>query len=180
MTNDRTTDTGRDTGPLTPVPLPIPVDDPPANQRSQRTWLIVAGAGGLLLLLAAVGWLLFGPNPMNDQRPVAVVQSFAAAIESRDVSRMLQHLEPTIYRREISPELRSYIEYVEEFQLNNPTYTLLSNDGTQAEVRWTGTLRYRVNLGTVVHDGERPIDTTVALRRYGNDWYIQSVNLPNE
>jgi hypothetical protein len=139
-------------------------------------WAIAAA---VLALGAIALFLLTRPSdPMSDTRPVEVVRGFAAAIEAKDASRMLAHVEPTIYRREISPEIRAYVEYLREVRFENARYELLDSDGATAHVRWTANMRYTLDLGEEVKSGERPIDTTFELRKIEGNWYLHGANLP--
>jgi len=164
--------------------------DPPAESRpaealvapsSRRrlagplAWAIaiaaLAIAGGAIFLLTRPG------DPMSDPRPVEVVQGFASAIESRDASKMLSFVEPTVFRREISPEIRSYVEHLREARFENPRYQLLDSDGDVAHVRWTATMRYTLDLGSETRSGQRPIDTTFELLKIEGSWYLHAMKL---
>lgn len=134
--------------------------------------LALAAVGGAVFLLTRPG------DPMTDSRPVEVVQGFASAIEARDASKMLSFVEPTVFRREISPEIRSYVEYLQEARFEGARYQLLDNDGDVAHVRWTATMRYTLNLGSEAKTGERPIDTTFELRKIEGSWYLHGMKLP--
>ena len=154
---------------------------PPASARRARLpapalWAIVAClvalAGGAAFLLTRPG------DPMSDPRPVEVVRGFASAIEARDTTRVLSYVEPTVFRREISPEIRSYVERLVEVRFANPSYQLLESDGETARVRWTATMRYTIGQGRDARSGERPIDTTFELRKIEGTWYLHSAKLP--
>jgi hypothetical protein len=167
----------RDTQPLTPPPeLLAPSGGRRAPVPGPWRWVIlVAGVA----LLAVVVFLLTRPSdPLSDSRPVEVVQGFAAALEARDVSKMLSYVEPTIFRREISPEIRAYVEYLKEVRFSNARYTLIDNDGERAHVRWTATMAYTLDLGSQTKSGERPIDTTFELTKFEGTWYLRSAVLP--
>lgn len=168
--NDAPTSEARkaDTGPLPALPA--------GPQRSvSARWL----AGGAAAVAAAIviGALLWWQRPEADLRPVIVVQEFAAAIEARDVSRMLALVEPTDLKRQVSPELRAYVEYIEEVRFDNAQYEMMRNDGERAEVRWTANMRYRISYGEV-RSGEHPVDTTFVLTKIEGAWYLSSVALP--
>jgi hypothetical protein len=167
----------RDTQPLTPPPdLIVPSPDRRARPPGPWRWAMLAAG---LALLAIVAFLLTRPaDPLSDSRPVEVVQGFAAALEARDASKMLSYVEPTIFRREISPEIRAYVEYLKEVRFTNARYTLLDNDGTRAHVRWTATMAYTLDLGSQTKSGERPIDTTFELTKFEGTWYLRSAVLP--
>jgi hypothetical protein len=166
MTQEPTTaERKRDTQPLTPPPeLLAPSPDRRARPPGPWRWaILIAG----LALLAIVAFLLTRPaDPLSDPRPVEVVQGFAAALEARDASKMLSYVEPTIFRREISPEIRAYAEYLKEVRFTNARYTLIDNDGERAHVRWTATMVYTLDLGSQTKSGERPIDTTFELIKF--------------
>ena len=167
----------RDTQPLT---LPPELLAPSADRRPRvpgpwRWAILVAG----IALLASVVFLLTRPvDPLSDTRPVEVVQGFAAAIEARDASAMLSYVEPTIFRREISPEIRAYVEYLKQVRFADARYTLLDSDGERAHVRWTATMAYTLDLGSQTKSGERPIDTTFELTKFEGTWYLRSAVLP--
>jgi hypothetical protein len=172
-----TTERKRDTQPLTPPPEML-ARSAARQARVPGPWrwaILVAGVA----LIAGVAFLLTRPaDPLSDARPVEVVQGFAAAIEARDVSKMLSYVEPTIFRREISPEIRSYIEYLKDVRFTNARYTLLDSDGERAHVRWTATMIYTLDLGSQTKSGERPIDTTFELTKFEGTWYLRSAVLP--
>lgn len=174
-TEERTSTPQRDTGPLPPL-APIPE---PALPTRRRNVAVLVGVVAVIAALAIAGVVIVTQNnPMQDRRPIEVTQRFVAAVGQRDVSAMLAQFEPTEYRRQASPELRMYMEYVEQFDIVDPRYELLSNDGERAEVRWTGTLNYRLNLGSTVKSGTSPIDTIVELSKIEGNWYISSARLP--
>ena len=129
--------------------------------------------------LAVVVFLLTRPSdPLSDSRPVGVVQGFAAALEARDVSKMLSYVEPTIFRREISPEIRAYVEYLKEVRFTDASYTLIDSNGERAHVRWSATMAYTLDLGSQTKSGTRPIDTTFELTKFEGTWYLRSAVLP--
>ena len=167
----------RDTQPLT---LPPETLAPSADRRprvpSAWRWLILAAG---VVLIATVAFVLTRPaDPLSDTRPVEVVQGFAAALEARDASKMLAYVEPTIFRREISPEIRAYVEYLKEVRFTNASYTLVDSDGERAHVRWTATMAYTLDLGSQTKSGERAIDTTFELTKFEGTWYLRSAVLP--
>ncbi len=173
MTQEQTSEQKKvDTGPLPPLP-----PAPPSPRRMSRWTMVGAGAAALVLAGVALWWFTRAPDPMTDPRPVQVVQNFVAATEARDVSRMLSYVEPTDLKRQISPELRSYMEYITDLQFNDETYTLIDNNGSIAHVRLTGTVRYTFDYGTVV-SGERPFDTLFELVLLEGAWYLRSMQLP--
>jgi hypothetical protein len=166
-----------DTGPLTPPPAPLrPSGDRRARPPSPWRWAIVAAV--LVPLIGAFFFFTRRPYPMSDQRPVEVVRGFAAAVEARDASKMLSYVEPTVFKREIGPEIRAYIEYIKEIRFDGARYELLDNDGDIAHVRWSGTMRYQIDFGSEVKSGDKPFDTTFELIKIEGAWYLRSVRLP--
>jgi hypothetical protein len=156
---------------------------PPAPARKARAplpgpirWAIFAGV--LAAVAGAVFLLARTSDPMRDTHPTQVVQGFAAALEARDASKALAYVEPTVFRREISPEVRSYVEYLQEVRFENARYELLDSDGEVAHVRWTATMHYTLNLGSETKSGDRPIDTTFELRQVEGNWYLHDAKLP--
>ena len=185
MSQDQTTtERKRDTQPLT---MPPELLAPSADRRNPDGWrgarvpepwrwaILVAG----IALVAGVVFVLTRPaDPLTDPRPIEVVQGFASALEARDVSKMLSYVEPTIFRREISPEIRAYVEYLKEVHFTDARYTLIDNDGERAHVRWTATMAYTLDLGSQTKSGERAIDTTFELTKFEGTWYLRSAVLP--
>lgn len=170
MSDERTTAfQERDTGPLPALP--------PATRRALPTQALLLGALAALGI-GAIIYLAWPADPLRDPRPAAVVQAFSAAIAARDVTQMLSYVEPTVFRREIGPELRAYIEYLDSAQFDDSSYTLVDNDGQRAHVRWKAKLHYQLNLGSQVTSGVQPIDTLVELVKIGDDWYLRDINLP--
>jgi len=166
----------RDTQPLTPPELPAPREQRRPRVPGPWRWAILAAG---IALLASVVFLLTRPaDPLSDARPVEVVQGFAAALEARDASKMLSYVEPTIFRREISPEIRAYDEYLKDVRFTDARYTLLDSDGERAHVRWVATMAYTLDLGSQTKSGERPIDTTFELTKFEGTWYLRSAVLP--
>jgi len=171
MTLEQTSEHKVDTGPLPPLP-----PEPPPRRRAPA-WGMIAGVALLALATIAIWWFTRPPDPMQDRRPVQVVQQFVAATEARDVSRMLEFVEPTDLKRQISPELRAYMEYVTGLQFDDSTYTLVDNDGVTAHVRLTGTVRYTIDYGTV-HSGTSPVDSLFELVMLEGSWYLRGMTLP--
>ena len=185
MSQDQTTtERKRDTQPLT---MPPELLAPSADRRNPDGWrgarvpepwrwaILVAG----ITLIAGVVFVLTRPaDPLTDPRPIEVVQGFASALEARDVSKMLSYVEPTIFRREISPEIRAYVEYLKEVRFTDASYTLLDSDGERAHVRWNANMAYTLDLGSQTKSGTRPIDTTFELTKFEGAWYLRSAVLP--
>src|SRR4051812_40631545 len=172
-----TTERKRDTQPLTmPPDLPAPSADRRARGPSVCRWALL-GAG--IAVIASVVFLLTRPaDPLTDTRPVEVVQGFASALEARDVTKMLSYVEPTIFRREISPEIRAYVEYLKEVRFTDAHYTLIDSNGERAHVRWNANMAYTIDLGSETKSGTRPIDTTFELTKFEGTWYLRSAVLP--
>ena len=161
-----------DTGPLAPLPAPVADERRP---RPRGPWLWVVLAVVAALVIAVVVLVTRSPDPRADQRPVEVVKGFVAAVEAKDATRMLSYVEPTVARREIGPEVRSYVEYIEKISFADARYELLDNNGDLAHVRWTGQMSYQLReLG----GGQKAIDTTFELRKIEGAWYLHSVKLP--
>ena len=187
MSQDQTTtERKRDTQPLT---MPPELLAPSADRRNPDGWrgarvpapwrwaILVTG----IALVAGVVFVLTRPaDPLTDPRPVEVVQGFASALEARDVSKMLSYVEPTLFRREISPEIRAYVEYLREVRFTDASYTLIDSDGERAHVRWNATMAYTLDLGSQTKSGTRPIDTTFELTKFEGTWYLRSAVLPKQ
>ena len=180
MSQDQTTaEPKRDTQPLTmPPELLAPSADRRASVPGPWRWAILAV--GVALIAGVVLVLTRPTDPLSDPRPVEVVQGFAAAIEARDATKMLSYVEPTIFRREISPEIRSYVEYLKEVRFTDASYTLIDNNGERAHVRWNATMEYTLDLGSQTKSGTRPIDTTFELTKFEGTWYLRSAVLPKQ
>lgn len=179
MTHDpRPAKTKPTTQPLTP-PAELSSPTQPARAPLPRWWrwaflaAVLALAGGAVLLLTRP------IDPLSDTRPVALVEGFADALAAKDADKMLAAMEPTIYRREIGPEVRAYVEYLQDVRFDNARYQLLDNDGERAHVRWTATMHYTLNLGDETKTGSRPIDTVFELTKFEGNWYIHSAKLPS-
>ena len=178
MSQDQTTtERKRDTQPLTmPPELLAPSADRRARVPGPWRWAILVAS---IALIGGVVFVLTRPaDPLSDTRPVEVVQGFASALEARDADKMLSYVEPTIFRREISPEIRAYVEYLKDVRFTDARYTLVDSDGERAHVRWIATMAYTLDLGSQTKSGERPIDTTFELTNFEGTWYLRSAVLP--
>jgi hypothetical protein len=178
MSQDQTTaERKRDTQPLT---MPPELLHPSADRRSgvPSPWRWAILVAGIVLIVGVVLVLTRPADPLSDARPVEVVQGFAAAIEARDASKMLSFVEPTIFRREISPEIRAYVEYLKEVRFTDASYTLIDSDGERAHVRWSANMAYTLDLGSQTKSGTRAIDTTFELTKFEGTWYLRSAVLP--
>jgi hypothetical protein len=120
------------------------------------------------------GCALPGARP-DDAAPRRVVERFVEALEDRDASALLALIEPADWRREIGPELRSYVGYVQRISFRRPTYTVESNNGDEARVRFVATLEYEIEG---VEPGEQPVDIIFEVVRLDGTWYVRSFDLP--
>ncbi|HEX5689020.1 MAG TPA: hypothetical protein VFX76_03415, partial [Roseiflexaceae bacterium] len=157
-----------------------PLSLPPAALLPQRRpiWQWLAAALAFALLAGIVLFVTRPSDPLTDQRPVEVVRGFVAALEARDASQMLAYAVPTDAKKELGPEVRAYLEYVDSLSFSDANYTLIDNDGERAHVRWTGTMHYRLNFGSEVKAGDKPIDTVYELTKFEGAWYLSSVTPP--
>jgi hypothetical protein len=163
-----------DTGPLS---LP-PVAPSALPTRHPFPWIWVAAGLALVLVAGAAIYFTRQPDPLADQRPVEVVKGFVAALEAKDASKALAFVVPTDIKKEIGPEVRAYLEYVESLSFSDANYQMLDNDGERAHVRWTATMHYKLNFGSEVKSGDKPVDTIYELIKFENAWYLQSVAPP--
>lgn len=174
----KTSEQTHDTGPLgTPPAPPDQLDKAPTTTADSGSWRSIIGLGllAIALVVGIVTVLNVFNNPANDKRPVEVVQGFATAIESKDVTEMLSYMEPTVLRRQIGPELRAYVEYIEQIRFTDTNYEMLENDGERAIVHWTGTIEYQLRERG---SGTNDLDQTFELVNIEGAWYIRSVTLP--
>jgi hypothetical protein len=141
-------------------------------------WGWLAGAIAALLIAGLAISITRPADPLADQRPVEVVRGFAAAIEAKDASRMLSYALPTDAKKELGPEVRAYLEYVDSISFSDARYTLLDNDGERAHVRWTSTMHYQLNFGSEIKSGDKAIDTVYELTKFEGGWYLSSVTPP--
>ena len=165
------------TQPLTPLEPAPP--EPPARAPLPGWWRWAVLATGLILVAGAVLLLTRTPDPLSDARPVETVKGFADAIAAKDADKMISFIEPTEYAKEITPEIRAYVEYLQDVRFDNSRYELLDSDGQRAHVRWTATMHYTLDLGDETKTGERPIDTVFELTKFEGNWYLRSAKLPN-
>lgn len=168
-----TAESTRDTGPLSlPPDAPAPIAAP--RRPPRPAWLLAAALALVLLVAGGLLWTNLN-NPANDQQPIAAVQGFVTALENRDTSGMLSYIEPTLQRREIVPELSSYVEYLERITIEDANYALLENDGQHALVRLTGTVDYQIReQGSATQQ----LDQTFELTKIEGAWYLAGVTLP--
>jgi hypothetical protein len=163
-----------DTGPLT---MP-PVASSALPTRRRFSWIWVAAALAAVVVVGVAIFFARQPDPLSDQRPVEVVKGFVAALEAKDASQALAFVVPTDIKKEIGPEVRAYLEYVDSLSFSDASYQLVDNDGERAHVRWTATMHYRLDFGSEIKSGDKPIDTTYELIKFENAWYLQSVAPP--
>jgi hypothetical protein len=164
-----------DTGPLT---LP-PVAPGQLTARRPLPWVWAIVALALVLAVGVAIYLTRQPEPLSDPRPVEVVKGFVAALEAKDASKALGFVVPTDIKKEIGPEVRAYLEYVESLSFSDANYQLVDNDGERAHVRWTATMHYKLNLGSEVKSGDKPVDSVYELIKFEGAWYLQSVAPPD-
>ena len=124
---------------------------------------------GALLLAACVG------QPLDNEGPVRAVEAFVAALEARDASAIIALLEPSDWRAEIGPELRSSLSYVSALDMRDARYTVVEHAGDSAVVRMVGTLAYTLAEGG---GGERAVDLRIEVARVGGAWYLRQLQLP--
>jgi uncharacterized membrane protein YvbJ len=172
--NPASADQKADTGPLTLPPVI------PGEQLARRPpiWIWAVAGVAVALVIAAVVYFTRPPDPMSDTRPVEVVKGFVAAVEAKDASKMLSFVVPTDIKREIGPEVRAYLEYIDALTFSDAAYTLVDNDGQTAHVRWTATMHYKLNFGDETKSGDKPVDTVFELTKIEGAWYLQNAQLP--
>jgi len=166
------------TQPLTPPPE-LAVSSPPHRAPLPGWWRWAFLAAVLVVIAGVVLLLTRPPNPASDTRPVELVKGFTDAIVAKDADKMLSYVEPTVYRREIGPEVRSYVEYLQDVRFDNARYELLDNDGQRAHVHWTANMHYTLDLGSETKSGDRPIDMVFELTKFEGNWYLHSAKLPS-
>jgi hypothetical protein len=130
-----------------------------------------------LLILAVLLLAGCGARPApDDAGAIRAVEQFVAALEARDASAIIDLIEPSDWRREIGPELRTYLAYMSSIELRDPTYSVQENDGQRAIVRAVGTLAYTLAEGGA--SGERPADLMIELVQVDDTWYLRQLQLP--
>jgi len=129
-----------------------------------------------LVLLCALLAAACAPRPVDNEGPVRAVEAFVAALEARDASAIIGLLEPSDWRGEIGPELRSYLGSLQAIQLRNAAYSVISNTGDTAVVRLVGTAAY--TLAENGASGERPVDLRIETARVDGQWYLRQLQLP--
>jgi hypothetical protein len=143
------------------------------GSRIVRQGLIV----GLLLWLSLV---LLGcasqPSEADNEAAIQVVKNFVAAVEKRDPSAMLNVIEPTEWRREIAPELRSYIGYIQRIAFQNPQYSLIDNTGELAHVRLVSSMEFALEGA---EPAKQDVDLTFELVKLDGTWYLRTFDLPS-
>ena len=117
----------------------------------------------------------FPAAPPDDAAPRRVVERFVEALEDRDTSALIALIEPADWRREIGPELRSYVGYVQRIRFRNPDYKVESNNGDEAHVRFKAALEYEIKE---VPPGKQDVDIIFELVRLDGTWYVRSFDLP--
>lgn len=116
------------------------------------------------------------PAPVDNDGPIQTVRAFVVALESRDAGAIIALIEPTDWRREIGPELRTYLGYLATIAITDETYAIERHQGDTAIVRVTGTLQYA--LAESGAGGERPFDLQIEVVRVDGVWYLRSLQLP--
>jgi hypothetical protein len=138
-----------------------------------------AGNFAFCVLHAACCALLLvacGPTPRDTAGPVRAAEAFVAALEARDASAIIELIEPSEWRAEIGPELRSYLGLVAELDLSGERYEVVEHQGDTATVQDTGTFAYTFAEGG--ESGERPVELWVETVRVDGRWYLRGVALP--
>lgn len=137
-----------------------------------RQWLMIGLVLGISMLLAACSGQ---PSAADNEAAIQVAKDFVAAVEKRDPSAMLDLIEPTDWRREMGPELRSYIGYLQSITFQNQEYSLVDNTGEIAHVRLVSTMEYALEgTGTAKQD----IDLNFELVKLDGTWYVRTFTLP--
>jgi hypothetical protein len=142
---------------------------PPAGAR-RRLPVLVA-----LLLLLALAACTQGASSEDNEAATQVVRSFVAAVEDRDASRIINLIEPADWRKDIGPELRSYVSFLERAEFRNPQYTVIDNTGDLAHIRLVSTMEYKIKG---VPSDEQQWDLTFEVVKLDGTWYLRNFDLP--
>lgn len=132
-----------------------------------------------LLAALVLVTLLTGCAAADDAGPLQLARDFVAAWEDLDVTRALNLMEPDDYdwRREIMPEMRSYISGVTALKFVEPTYTMVDNNGELAHVRVAATVAYTLENNVV---GDLDLDMVLEVVKLDDGrWYLRNVQLSN-
>jgi hypothetical protein len=130
----------------------------------------------VLAIIATITLLGCTAQPPDNAGPADAARRFVAALEARDTSAIMDLLEPSDWRKEIGPELRSYLGLISALNLRDASYMVTQNDGASAQVHITGTMAY--TLAESGAGGERPVDLLVEVVRVDGAWYLRSLDLP--
>ncbi|GAB4441265.1 MAG: hypothetical protein OHK0015_38370 [Chloroflexi bacterium OHK40] len=133
-------------------------------------------AGVILWIVCGALLAACAPTPPDAEGPVRATRAFVIALETRDASAMIALLEPTDWRGEIGPELRSSLALIEALDLRNEAYAVQEQRGNTAVVRLTATMAYTLAEGR--GSGERPIDLRIETVRVDGQWYLRGLELP--
>ncbi|NNJ09467.1 hypothetical protein EKD04_003900 [Chloroflexales bacterium ZM16-3] len=87
----------------------------------------------MLVLLAVIVLAGCAARP-DDSGPADAARRFVAALEARDASAIIDLLEPSDWRAETGPELRSYLGMVSSLELRDAAYSVAENNGPTAQV----------------------------------------------
>ena len=128
-----------------------------------------------MILMLALGACARTTSSTDNDPPKRVVQSFVAAIEQRNASRLLNLIEPADWRKDIGPELRSYMSYLEKAHFRDPQYTVVDNTGELAHVRLVSTMEYEVQG---VPPAEQQLDLLFEVVKLDGEWYLRNFELP--
>jgi hypothetical protein len=140
---------------------------------STQRWGILFCVGMILML--ALGACSRTSSSADNDPPKKVVQSFVAAIEQRNASKLLNLIEPADWRKDIGPELRSDMSYLEKDNFRDPQYTVVDNTGELAHVRLVSTMEYEVQG---VPPAEQQLDLLFEVVKLDGEWYLRNFDLP--
>jgi hypothetical protein len=130
----------------------------------------------VLAALCALALAACSLAPQDAEGPLRAAEAFVAALEARDASAIIQLIEPSEWRTEIGPELRSYLGLVAELELSGERYEVVEQRGDTATVQVTGTFAYTFAEGGA--SGERPVELWVETVRVDGRWYLRGLALP--